>query len=222
MAGESAEEVARDRERPQWLRRNSAANPGEAGGGRGTAEVLESLPEPWVVLHDLRWPGRQRRSIDHVAIGPTGVFVIDPKSWAAASAVARLVPSLQEEAFRPVLCLARDENLLTHTAGLTVCTTATLVSALTDRPVVLSSEWLEFLRFDLDMSTGGEAPARHRLKRLVSRCNRMDIVSAVVALLAAATIVVGVEHYAHAVAGRQLPAPRPVGVHDAARPPAPR
>jgi hypothetical protein len=33
------------------------------------------------VLHDLHWPGRPFANIDHIAIGPSGVFVIDSKNW---------------------------------------------------------------------------------------------------------------------------------------------
>jgi hypothetical protein len=180
MAGESADEVARAaREKAERLLRRSEAYAKGAAGERASAAVLATLPEPWVVLHDLRWPGRQRANVDHVAIGPTGVYVIDSKNWAgritvaggalrqngysrswaltsaveAAAAVAGLVPSLPAEYFRPVLCLTRDEELGESVAGVRVCTTSTLVSALTDGPAVLSQEWLDFLRFELDMST---------------------------------------------------------------------
>jgi hypothetical protein len=33
------------------------------------------------VLHDVRWPGRKRANIDHVAIGPPGILVVDAKNW---------------------------------------------------------------------------------------------------------------------------------------------
>ena len=33
------------------------------------------------VLHDVHWPGRQRANIDHVAIGPPGILVVDAKNW---------------------------------------------------------------------------------------------------------------------------------------------
>lgn len=271
MAGESAEEVARAaREKAERLLRHSAAYAKGAAGERATAEILASLPESWIVLHDLRWPGRQRANIDHVAIGPTGVFVIDSKNWAgtvtvtgdvlrqngysrgpalsgateAATAIAGLVPSLRDEAFRPVLCLVRDDELLTEAAGVTVCTTATLVPALTDRPVVLSSEWLDFLRFDLDMSTRSAtdpteplpplprrpartnrpAPAPSRRARTVSskrsraaarrrQRRRSDLVASMLGLVAAGAILIGVDHYAHVMAGRQVPAHQPAVVH---------
>jgi hypothetical protein len=53
-----------------------------AEGERQTGEVLARLEaEGWVILHDLHWPGRPFANIDHIAIGPTGVFVIDSKNW---------------------------------------------------------------------------------------------------------------------------------------------
>ena len=37
--------------------------------------------EGWQVLHDLHWPGRPFANIDHIVVGPGGVFVIDSKNW---------------------------------------------------------------------------------------------------------------------------------------------
>jgi Nuclease-related domain len=57
-------------------------------GERRTGEVLASLETAgWVVLHDLHWPGRPFANIDHIAIGPAGVFVIDSKYWAGSLVV---------------------------------------------------------------------------------------------------------------------------------------
>jgi hypothetical protein len=59
----------------RWLR--------GAAGERATAELLERLPpRRWVVLHDRAIPGC-RANIDHVVVGPTGVWVIDSKSFRA-------------------------------------------------------------------------------------------------------------------------------------------
>lgn len=55
-----------------------------AAGERDTARLLEQLPRRrWRVWHDLRIPGSQA-NIDHLAIGPTGVWVIDSKVTGAA------------------------------------------------------------------------------------------------------------------------------------------
>lgn len=56
----------------RWLR-------GSAG-EVATARVLDRLPErKWVVMHDLGVPG-SRSNIDHLVIGPTGVWVVDTKT----------------------------------------------------------------------------------------------------------------------------------------------
>lgn len=59
----------------RWLR-------GSAG-EVGTASVLEALPHGrWHVFHDLGVPG-SRANIDHLAVGRTGVWVIDTKTTRA-------------------------------------------------------------------------------------------------------------------------------------------
>jgi hypothetical protein len=59
----------------RWLR--------GAGGEQATAVILDTLPSRrWVVLHDLRIPG-SRANIDHLVVGPTGVWVIDSKTTRA-------------------------------------------------------------------------------------------------------------------------------------------
>jgi hypothetical protein len=52
-----------------------------AAGERRTARLLGPLErQGWVVLHDLAVPG-SRANIDHLVIGPGGVFVIDSKQY---------------------------------------------------------------------------------------------------------------------------------------------
>ena len=51
-----------------------------AVGEKATACALDRLPaRRWVVLHDLRIPG-SRANIDHLVIGPKGVWVVDTKT----------------------------------------------------------------------------------------------------------------------------------------------
>lgn len=51
-----------------------------AEGEQCTAELLDTLPaRRWTVWHDLRVPG-SRANIDHLVVGPTGVWVVDTKS----------------------------------------------------------------------------------------------------------------------------------------------
>jgi hypothetical protein len=52
-----------------------------AAGERRTARLLSQLEQyGWAVLHDLAVPG-SRANIDHLVIGPGGVFVIDSKQY---------------------------------------------------------------------------------------------------------------------------------------------
>lgn len=46
-----------------------------------TAASLADLPEQWSVLHSRSIPGTNA-DVDHLAIGPAGVFVLDSKNWA--------------------------------------------------------------------------------------------------------------------------------------------
>jgi hypothetical protein len=47
-------------------------------GEAATAVLLARLPRRFVVLHDRRMPG-QRGNIDHLVVGPSGVWVVDSK-----------------------------------------------------------------------------------------------------------------------------------------------
>jgi len=53
-----------------------------AQGERHTARLLRRLTrDSYVVFHDLAVPGNTSANVDHLVIGPTGVFVIDSKQW---------------------------------------------------------------------------------------------------------------------------------------------
>jgi Nuclease-related domain len=52
-----------------------------AAGERRTARLLDRLPrDGYVVFHDLAVPGSPA-NVDHLVVGPSGVFVIDSKQW---------------------------------------------------------------------------------------------------------------------------------------------
>jgi hypothetical protein len=89
-AGESAErEARRSTERAARLRADAARLDERAGAFRAGAEaeravaaVLATLdPHGYYTLHDRRWPGTRDSNIDHVVVGPSGVYVIDTKRW---------------------------------------------------------------------------------------------------------------------------------------------
>lgn len=167
-AGESAYEVARrQREKAERLQRSAALWEQGAAGEVEVAKALEALPPGWVVLHDLAWPGRPKANIDHVVIGPSGVFVVDAKNWSgtvevrdhvlrqngrqreqAVSSAAEAAIALQHvvpdsHPCFAVLCFVGDKALSGWVRDVVVCSTSNLVAMLTSRPVVLDSAQLD-------------------------------------------------------------------------------
>ena len=163
MPGESPNDAAqRRRERAERLVRIGALRP-SAGSARATARALTGLPSGWTVLHDRVWPGRRGARIDHVVIGPGGVFVIASQSWAGTVSVEddvlredgrpreRAVASAAEAALQvgqmasrlsitqPVICFATEEWVSGRSREVAVCSTASLVDVLTARPRVLNA-----------------------------------------------------------------------------------
>ncbi len=106
-----------------------------------TARALVALPADWTVLHHVRWPGRSGATVDHVVVGPGGVFVIDSspalKSSASACAVAADVlaigASLDRRLVHPVLCFA-GEGAEVDVRDVVVCSPEEIV------PLLLSLE----------------------------------------------------------------------------------
>lgn len=69
-----------------------------AEGERLVAQTLADLHPCWQVLHDVRWPGRRFANIDHLAIGPGGVVVVDAKRWSGRVTLERAV--LRQNGYR--------------------------------------------------------------------------------------------------------------------------
>ncbi len=65
----------------------------EAGGEgeRITAAALVELPDEYLVHHDLHIEGSDA-NVDHVVVGPTGVYVIDTKHWAGRATTRKGPP----------------------------------------------------------------------------------------------------------------------------------
>ncbi len=169
MAGESAREVARrNREKAERLLRVAQTYERGAQGEEMTASALARLDaDQWRVIHDLRWPGRRYANIDHLVIGPGGIFVIDSKHWSgrvelrgqvllqdgrrrekavaaaadSAIAVAELLPGLNPDLVQPVLCFVRDEPVAGWARDVIVCSTSNVVAMLESRkPVFVQPE----------------------------------------------------------------------------------
>jgi hypothetical protein len=127
-----------------------------------TAEMLARLGPEWVVLHDHRWPGRRFANIDHIVVGPGGIFIIDSKNWSgdirvlngalrqngrsrekyvasaadAALAVAELAPAYASLA-RPVLCFTGGQHVSGWVRDVMICSTSNLLDMLNSRGPVL-------------------------------------------------------------------------------------
>lgn len=164
MAGESARDRAeRARAKAERLARYAEHWEKGADGESQTAAQLGRLGPDWICSHDLRWPGRRLANIDHIAIGPGGIFVIDSKNWSgtltvrdgvlrqngygrepavagcadSAIAVGELLPEYLN-AVKPVLCFVRDEPVEGWARDVMLCSTANLMEMLRIRPRLLS------------------------------------------------------------------------------------
>ena len=53
-----------------------------AAGEQEVASILDALPDGFVVLHDVMLPTKSGHcEVDHVVLGPTGVWVLETKRW---------------------------------------------------------------------------------------------------------------------------------------------
>lgn len=147
-------------------------------GERATGEILDVLRhEGWAVFHDVKWPGRPHANIDHVVVGPPGVYVIDSKNWAgrievndnafrfngrrhdktvasagdAALAVAGLLSAPAAATSRSVLCFVRDEPVAGWCYDVMFCSTANLREMLLTRPTALNPDQVRAAAIELDI-----------------------------------------------------------------------
>lgn len=179
MAGESARDLARrQRERAERLLQSAERYEKGAVGEEATARALSALPATeWTVFHDIRWPGRKLANIDHVVVGPPGVFVIDTKNWSgsvtvsgdvlrhngyrreasvagaaeAAIAITRLVPDIPPSAVFSVMCFVGEHSLSGFARDVAICATENVVQLLLTRAPVLSGEQLLWTTSRLDV-----------------------------------------------------------------------
>ncbi|UER54513.1 NERD domain-containing protein [Kineosporiaceae bacterium SCSIO 59966] len=190
-AGGGAEDMARraaarEAELVEQLaraRRNRQAWEAGAAGERAVARALEALGENgWRVLHDVHWPGRPKANLDHVAIGPGGVIVIDAKNWsgtvsvhdgvlrqngyrrdqvpvavcAAAGAVTALLTPQHRSAVRAVVCLIQQPlNPQTLPPGAVLVGLTGLAPWLRSLPPVLRPEEVSALHASLRRHLAG-------------------------------------------------------------------
>lgn len=188
MAGESAEQVARrQRERAGRLVRSAEMWERGAAGERATEAILDELRvDGWTTFHDVRWPGRVRANLDHVAVGPAGIFVIDSKNWSgrievredafwchgrrqdkavaaareAALAVAGVISAPATVTVRSALCFVRDDAVAGWCDDVMLCSTANLREMLLTRPRVLTPDQVRLAALELDLGFQAAAQAR--------------------------------------------------------------
>lgn len=186
MAGESAREVARRRRASaDRLARSAAMFERGAEGEERVASRLADLPPGWAVFHDVRWPGRVRANVDHVVVGPPGIFVVDAKNWSgsvsvvdgvlrqngrsreqavaqaaeAALAVAALVPAVDVRLVVPVLCFVGEHTLAGRSRDVLLCADSDLVRMLTTRTPVWQPDVASTVALDVDAGLRAAATA---------------------------------------------------------------
>jgi hypothetical protein len=172
------------------------------GATTATGRALAELPPPWRAINDVRWPGRLLANIDHVVVGPTGVYVIHAKTWAgevdvrhgdlvlngrkqessvlaveaSAIAVAGTADGVDPALVKPVLCLVRDEVVEGAVGEALVCSTRTLAEVLTQRAPVLDAAEIEAihtrLRKGLPVAAGHRADPPAGIRGVWARSRR--------------------------------------------------
>lgn len=136
-----------------------------------TSDLLGRLPSSFVVLHDRTIP-RSSANIDHIVIGPPGVFVIETKRlsgrltvrgdevfvagrrqtkiveqarWEANVVAGVLADAGEQREVTPLLCVHRAELpwRTTRVRGVAILSARGLMAALTNAPEALAADEVE-------------------------------------------------------------------------------
>jgi hypothetical protein len=140
------------------------------------AQALAALPsDEWTLFRAPNLPHGGCPGVDHVLVGPSGVFVVDSARWtatvhvrrdvlrrkgrlreralsgalAAATAVGDLLEENRRHLVRPVVCFSRDERIMGWGRKVMICSTGSIVSMLLVQPAQLSASERETLCADL-------------------------------------------------------------------------
>jgi hypothetical protein len=126
-----------------------------ANAERGSGEWLGRLPEGWFVFHDVPL-GERGATVDHLVIGPGGVFTVNAKDLHGAIRVNA----------RSIAHDGRRTSFLAK-ASAEALRAASLLTAAIDRPVevrgllaILADEWI-VKRLPDDVYVGGPASVKH-------------------------------------------------------------
>jgi hypothetical protein len=113
--------------------------------------ALMTLPDGWRALHDVRSTRRHLTAIDHIVVGPAGVFLVSGDSLDvsvakvadAAIALAELIP-MDPRHVVPVVC-ANGGAVPAWAHDVLVCPAEQLVETITQRPPVLDPHLAELV-----------------------------------------------------------------------------
>ncbi|WP_027860128.1 nuclease-related domain-containing protein [Marmoricola sp. URHB0036] len=126
-----------------------------------SAGALTALPAGrWRVLHRVHGPDYRRVNVDHVVVGPAGVFVIASERTGlggdtaargaalagvadAAIALAEMVPGMDPHLFVPVLCTSDHELSPSRAHGVLVCSTDDLGGVLMQQEETLGQFYVD-------------------------------------------------------------------------------
>lgn len=101
-------------------RHTTGAGAKGAAGERATGRELRRLPEGYRVVPDVRLPG-SRANIDHVVIGPTGVFTIETKNYASRVIIRNGTARRGGRSLAPVVAqVTRQAEIIANVVGLPV------------------------------------------------------------------------------------------------------
>ena len=156
--GSAAEQAQKKRDQAERLRREAERWERGAEGERRVATLLAELPSDFVVFHDVRLPN-SRANVDHLVVGPSGVWAVDAKYysnpvtmgrgrgadtlWTARTPMRRVLDRSRWEAetvgelvglpVRPLMCIIAPSlpQPVFEFAGVRICAPHRLVSDLT-------------------------------------------------------------------------------------------
>jgi hypothetical protein len=149
------ERVSKARQRMELLAQRAGIHKGTAAAKVTTSTVLGSLGDEWQRFDDIHWPGQSFADVEHVLVGPPGIFVIGTRTRskrldrggsarhtggdaqyavldglaAAAHAVGSLL-GLTHRRPIPVLCLIGAADIDTAVHSVLVCSTDNIVRVL--------------------------------------------------------------------------------------------
>jgi hypothetical protein len=184
MTAQSARErLVKTRARMKLLAQLVGSNEPEAGATVASSEVLNQLGFGWHRIDDIRWPGKSFADVDHVLVGPGGIFVVDtrpvskgldlrpetvtangwerPEVFNGLESAAHAIGSLLGMPHRrpiPILCLVGGDDIDTMVDSAIVCSIGHIVAKLQAMRPILGdrqvSDIADLLRTSLMPATG--------------------------------------------------------------------